>query len=171
MYISSFNFTSTMHIFLKDLIDIFQLQPKEIRVKITEVTPKPQSVNLPIPLATTEEFEASDAGDPVFQFSPEFHRVPSPILSTPHVTILPSADDQASSLAYDEAANSIDTHDQQKVGDSVIPQKDVSAVSACQGDASGSRSNIVSARAKFFEQEIQQQQLPSKPTNGKHPSG
>jgi hypothetical protein len=143
-------------------------------VRITDVSLKQQSVK--IPLAASEEFETTVAGDPVFQFSPEFHRVPSPIFNTPHITFLPNPEDQRSnSLIVNEAQDPSRVRGPSP-GPSTVAPSDISLEvssdkdefsNTAQQSSGGSRSNIVSARAKFFEQEIQQHQQPTKSAIGK----
>lgn len=128
-------------------------------------------MKLTVPLSGSDEFEEQQ--EPVFQFKPEFHRVPSPILNTPLVTYIPSA-------ATIEGTNK-PSGSQRSVVPSVDPEVAYDAFNSVPppppeapppsvGVGGGNneenegphqkiadiRASTVSARAKFFEQEIQQ---------------
>lgn len=152
-----------------------QQQPKELsRVKIKDLPPS-KSVSISpipssssIPLAPTEEdFDHED--ESVFQFSPEFHRVPSPMLNKPHVTFIPAVGQKLDQLPNDPPHSRRHEEGHQSVApeEVEIPSKDNANVDKPPpSPPTVSRSNIVSARAKFFEQEIQHHQAaPSKSSN------
>lgn len=142
-------------------------------MKIKDLSPKTVNVKLTVPLAATDDFETAEQ-EPVFQFKPEFHRVPSPILNTPFVTFIPPE----AALATDRNSNDIrNTNIQQKrdvspsvpsvvedVSNSVPPpppeapppSTETKAGSGPHQKIADIRASTVSARAKFFEQEIQQ---------------
>src|SRR5579863_4646843 len=72
-------------------------QPKELKVMMKEI---PTSRVVPLATDEIEETDPVDqAEDPVFQFSPEFHRVPSPVLSTPRVTFIPAPSEERQRLS------------------------------------------------------------------------
>ncbi|ODN01001.1 Protein lap4 [Orchesella cincta] len=134
--------------------------PKELRVKIKDLSPKTVNVQLTVPLAPSDEFEPEEQ-EPVFQFKPAFHRVPSPIFNTPFVTFIPpeAAESTFSNNRRTVTPQKSDDSSAEEVFNSVPPPPP--EVPPPPKDTNGQtisdvRASTVSARAKFFEQEIQQ---------------
>lgn len=101
--------------------------------------------------------------EPVFQFKPDFYRVPSPILNTPLVTFIPP---EEAALAQQRSMTPPKTGDFSiEDGFNSVPPPPPEAPPPPKGTNSQKLSDIrastVSARAKFFEQEIQQLQQPA----------
>ncbi|CAG7834536.1 unnamed protein product, partial [Allacma fusca] len=194
-------------------------QPKEVRVKIKELTTH-GSANINLQLASEED---TDENEPpaVFQFSPEFHRVPSPIfinkaavsqtfvteeedrraklgprlsplsssrsghfdvsqkpstpgtgsstskpaepvaVSTPKT--VPSSLPSPSSTFTPSLSSSKEIASSSKIP--VLVSSPTVSINSATPSLATVRSNMVSARAKFFEKEIEQLQYPvSKPS-------
>ncbi|XP_035705006.1 protein scribble homolog isoform X3 [Folsomia candida] len=159
-------------------------QPKELKVKIKQLPPSKSFSISPIPhhipLAPTEEFDPADTEESVFQFSPEFHRVPSPMLNRPHLTYIHTEDshnkfhkeDQPVESNNDDIIPQGELEDSEEEQEEGVQSKEESSKPPSPPPTGpivtgqGSRSNIVSARAKFFEQEIQHHQAaPAKSSN------
>lgn len=111
------------------------------------------------PFVSTEDYnvERSEHSQPVFQFSPEFHRVPSPIFNTPHVTFIAPEDRRNNESHHTSQVTSEveQSNISEQLNEGIVSDDTETA------NAASVRSNMVTARAKFFEQEIQHQQQPS----------
>lgn len=138
-------------------------------------------MKLTVPLDASDEFE--EPQEPVFQFKPDFHRVPSPIINTPLVTFIPPAatveGSNKPSGQYRSVAPSVDPAVADDVFNSVPPPppeapppsvgvggKDKEETEGPHQKIADIRASTVSARAKFFEQEIQQLSTGSKTDAG-----
>lgn len=127
--------------------------------------------------------ESEGEGTPAFQFSPDFHRVPSPVIQPEH-TFIPSLDNSKeqekskilSRPSFDLVIPPVETVVQSADHEVTLAlpapttissalaasPKDIRKVSAKieEEPASDLKNNTVSARAKFFEMEIAQLQQP-----------
>jgi len=136
---------------------IFQ-GPKELKVKIKDLSPKTANVQLTVPLAASEDYEQEEQ-EPVFQFKPAFHRVPSPIFNTPLVTFIPP--EAVNTSSSQKRAVTPQKSDDSSVEDFNSVPPPPPEIPPPPRDTNGQkisdvRASTVSARAKFFEQEIQQ---------------
>jgi len=113
------------------------------------------------------EDDTNSSCSPVFQFSPEFHRVPSPIFQPEHTFISAQSREETMSIMKPPPILSLGVgtvHSTSHPAEAPIilnplPLAKPKEVSPTE-HTPPSRFNTVSARAKFFEMEIQQQQQP-----------
>lgn len=133
-------------------------------MSIRDLSPKPK-------VAQTMQSEDSEedtysSSSPVFQFSPEFHRVPSPIFIPEH-TFIPGKFDEVEAskpktpiLSVGVGTVHTTTHPAENpIILNPVPLEKPKELSPIE-QFPPTRFNTVSARAKFFEMEIQQQQQP-----------
>ena len=136
---------------------------EEVIVKIKELSPK---MVQPVSEDSSEQEDTASSSSPVFQFSPEFHRVPSPIFRPEHTFIPPEFEERKPAIKSKpilESTPRIGTVSGKEIpvvqAAIIEPPQEVCRVQP--HESYNPRPSTVSARAKFFEMEIQQLQQPN----------
>jgi len=148
----------------------FQPPPEEVIVRIRDLSPRV----VQSPSEDSSEGTPTSSS-PVFQFSPEFHRVPSPLFKPEHAFIPPESTEQRQQphshqirtiKSIIETTPRIGTVTGKEIPvvqpAFVEPPEEVCRVQPQPLEPTNNpRPSTVSARAKFFEMEIQQLQQPN----------